>query len=339
MNDPLDPPAETLFRLGRTNFSTRSVPPDQRHDHYRREVLTALDARDPEPGFTANITALRLGPHAFYVTETGGQTMFRTPEMIAADGLDHYIVQFNIAGSHTGDFDGVPFAFGPGEVGICDLSRPMLMHSTTVKVLTTFLPRADVEAVAPDIALHGMVLDANRAGLLIEHLTSVTRWFPRLLPETLPGITRATIALLGACLAMEAGRADFGVRESPVLARARAYVEHNLLEPSLNPARISEALGVSRSTLYRLFEPLGGVTGYIWERRLHLARAALLDPKRARRISEIAFQCGFSSEAHFSRSFRKAFNMRPSDLRSLQPSLAEEPDTPFAKWTEAATGG
>ena len=338
MIEPVETREGAFPALARTNFSTRSVPPEERHDYYRREVLVALDARDPEPGFSANITSLRLGPLAFYVTETGGHTMFRTPEMIAADGHDHYIVQFNIAGSHTGDFDGVPFSAGPGEVGICDLSRPMLLQSTAVKVLTTFLPRAEVQAVAPDIELHGMVLDANRAGLLIEHLTSVTRWFPQLLPETLPSITRATIELLGACLIMEAGRADFGVRESPVLMRARSYVEHNLLEPGLNPAKISEALGVSRSTLYRLFEPLGGVTAYVWDRRLHLARAALLDPKRARRISEIAFQCGFSSEAHFSRSFRKAFNIRPSDLRSLQPSLADEPDTPFAKWTEAAGG-
>jgi hypothetical protein len=126
------------------------------------------------------------------------------------------------------------------------------------------------------------VLDANRAGLLIEHLTAVTRWFPQLVPETLPGITRATTELLGACLAMEAGRADFGLRESPVLMRARAYVEHNLLEPSLNPAKISEA--------------------------------------------------------HFSRSFRKAFNIRPSDLRSLQPALGDEPDTPFSRWTDTARG-
>jgi AraC-like DNA-binding protein len=322
--------------MARSNFSTRGVPEDERHDHYRREVLVALDARDPEPGFAANITSLRLGDHAFYVSETGGHTMFRTPEMIAADGLDAYIVQFNVAGSFTGDFDGVPYSAGPGEIGICDLSRPMLLHSTAVRVLTTFLPRAQVRAVAPDIELHGMVLDANRAGLLIEHLTTVTRWFPQLQPETLPGITRATVELLGACLSMEANRADFGVRESPVLTRARAYIQHNLLEPSLNPARISEALGVSRSTLYRLFEPLGGVTGYVWERRLQLARAALLDPKRVRRISEIAFQCGFSSEAHFSRSFRKAFNIRPSDLRSLQPSLAEEPDSPFDRWNATA---
>jgi AraC-like DNA-binding protein len=336
MSETETPRGSARQSLARTNFSTRSVPPEERHDLYRREVLVALDACDPEPGFSADITSLRLGAHAFYVTETGGQAMFRTPEMIAADGHDAYIVQFNIAGSHTGDFDGVPFAAGPGEVGICDLSRPMQLRSTAVKVLTTFLPRAQVKAVVPDIELHGMVLDGNRAGLLIEHLTSVTRWFPQLIPETLPGITRATVELLGACLAMEAGRADFGVRESPVLLRARGYVEHNLLEPSLNPTKISEALGVSRSTLYRLFEPLGGVTGYIWERRLHLARAALLDPKRARRISEIAFQCGFSSEAHFSRSFRKAFNIRPSDLRSLQPSLADEPDSPFSRWTEAA---
>jgi AraC-like DNA-binding protein len=329
-------PRAPLHLLARSNFSTRSVPPEERHDLYRREVLKALDARDPEPGFSATITSLRLGPHAFYVSETGGQTMFRTPAMIAADGLDAYIVQFNIAGSHTGDFDGVAFSAGPGEVGICDLSRPMLLHSTTVKVLTTFLPRAEIEAVAPGVDLHGMVLDGNRAGLLVEHLAAVTRWFPQLLPQTLPGITRATVELLGACLATEAGRAELAMRESPLLMRARNYIEHNLLEPSLNPARISEMLGVSRSTLYRLFEPLGGVTAYVWERRLHLARAALLDPKRARRISEIAFQCGFSSEAHFSRSFRRAFNIRPSDLRSLQPSLGEEPDSPFSRWTEAA---
>ena len=321
--------------LARTHFSTRDVPPEARHDLYRREVLTALDARDPEPDFSASITSLRLGAHAFYVSETGGQTLFRTPEMIAADDHDAYIVQFNIAGSHTGDFDGVAFSAGPGEVGICDLSRPMLLQSTAVKVLTTFLPRAEVEALVPGVELHGMVLDGNRAGLLIEHLTSVTRWFPQLIPEALPGVTRATIELLGACLAMEAGRADFAVRGSPVLLRARSYIEHNLLEPGLTPARISEALGVSRSTLYRLFEPLGGVTAYIWDRRQHLARAALLDPKRGRRISEIAFQCGFSSEAHFSRSFRKAFNIRPSDLRSLQPSLGEDPDGPFARWTQA----
>lgn len=336
MSESEAPHERPILRLGRTNFSTRSVPPEERHDLYRREVLTALDACDPEPGFSASITSLRLGDHAFYVTETGGQTLFRTAEMIAADGYDHYIVQFNIVGTHTGDFDGVAFSAGPGEVGICDLSRPMRLRSTAVKVLSTFLPRAEVEAVAPDVDLHGMVLDANRAGLLIEHLTAVTRWFPQLLPQTLPGIARATVELLGACLAMEAQRADFAVRESPVLARARGYVENNLLEPGLNPARISEALGVSRSTLYRLFEPLGGVTAYIWERRLHLARAALMDPKRGRRISEIAFQCGFSSEAHFSRSFRRAFNIRPSDLRSLQPSLAEEPDTPFERWTETA---
>ncbi|MGR4865270.1 helix-turn-helix domain-containing protein [Caulobacter sp. LARHSG274] len=335
MTETAKPGAPPLL-LARSNFSTRSVPPEERHDLYRREVLRALDARDPEPGFSATITSLRLGPHAFYVSETGGQTLFRTREMVAADGLDAYIVQFNIAGSHTGDFDGAPFSAGPGEIGICDLSRPMLLQSTAVKVLTTFLPRAQVEAVAPGVDLHGMVLDANRAGLLVEHLTAVTRWFPQLLPQTLPGITRATVELLGACLAMEAGRAELAMRESPLLMRARSYIEHNLLEPSLNPAKVSEMLGVSRSTLYRLFEPLGGVTAYVWDRRLHLARAALLDPKRARRISEIAFQCGFSSEAHFSRSFRRAFNIRPSDLRSLQPSLAEEADSPFRRWTEAA---
>ena len=98
-----------------------------------------------------------------------------------------------------------------------------------MKHLTLPLSRAEVQAVAPNIDLHGMVLDANRAGLLIEHLTAVTRWFPQLLPQTLPGITRATIELLGACLAMEAGRADFGVRDVRDVARHRRH----RLEPAV----------------------------------------------------------------------------------------------------------
>jgi AraC-like DNA-binding protein len=314
-------------------FSTEGLAPDERHAVYRQTVLRALDACDPDPDFNIHIVALRLDDLALYLTDSAGQTMFRTPEMIAADGLDHYIIRFAMSGSVSGEFDGQAVVSGPGEVLCCDLARPMRLRHGQIKVLDLFMPRAHVALVAPGVDLHGAVLDGHRAGLLIEHLSAVVRRFPLLSTPALPGIARATVELLGACLAMTAGRTGALTPEPPALLRARNYIETHLLESDLTPAAISEAMGLSRSTLYRLFEPLGGVTAFIWERRLHLARAALLDPRRSSRISEIAFECGFSSESHFSRSFRKAFGMRPSDLRATTPEMIGAPrPRGFSRW-------
>ena len=74
---------------------------------------------------------------------------------------------------------------------------------------------------------------------------------------------------------------------------------------------------ISRTQLYRLFEPLGGVARYIQEQRLVRACAELSNPAHDhRRIYEIAFAWGFSSEAHFSRLFRHTFGQSPSEVRA-----------------------
>ncbi|MBI3198897.1 MAG: helix-turn-helix domain-containing protein, partial [Rhodospirillales bacterium] len=73
---------------------------------------------------------------------------------------------------------------------------------------------------------------------------------------------------------------------------------------------------------YRLFEPRGGVAAYIQQQRILRARAELSDPAHAhRRIFEIAFDGGFSSEAHFSRVFRRAFGLSPSEARARAQDL------------------
>lgn len=78
---------------------------------------------------------------------------------------------------------------------------------------------------------------------------------------------------------------------------------------------------MSRATLYRLFESIGGIAAYIQSRRLARAYAALVRPAhRHRRLYDIALDWGFVSEAHFSRSFRRAFGLSPSEARALAGS-------------------
>ena len=78
---------------------------------------------------------------------------------------------------------------------------------------------------------------------------------------------------------------------------------------------IAAAAGVSRATLYRSFERVGGVNRFVQERRLHHARQALrqrIDLKPS--IAEIAWNYGFTSMSHFNRMFRKRFGYPPSEV-------------------------
>nr|WP_253904523.1 AraC family transcriptional regulator [Bordetella trematum] len=98
--------------------------------------------------------------------------------------------------------------------------------------------------------------------------------------------------------------------------RVRRYIERRLADPGLDPADIATQCAVSRSSLYRLFSSHGGVAGYIQERRLLRAFARLSGLQPSTTIAMVAHQCGFSSEAHFSRRFRHRFGCSPSELRA-----------------------
>jgi AraC-like DNA-binding protein len=84
--------------------------------------------------------------------------------------------------------------------------------------------------------------------------------------------------------------------------------------------------GLSRSQLYRLFEPLGGVVHYVQQRRLLQAFHTLVNPASRRlRVSEVAARVGFASNAHFSRAFRLAFGVSPSDARAMALATSASP--------------
>ena len=66
------------------------------------------------------------------------------------------------------------------------------------------------------------------------------------------------------------------------LDKARSYIEENLSRRDLDPDDVAHNCGMSRSRLYELFRPLGGVTSYIQMRRAHRFRSLLSQPREAR---------------------------------------------------------
>ena len=134
-----------------------------------------------------------------------------------------------------------------------------------------------------------------------------------------PGIAQATTDMIGACFRSTAASVARArpVLEATLLDRLQAHIETMLGSPSLGPDMLCQAFGLSRSALYRLFEPLGGVATYIQARRLARAYVELANPGKApRKIYDIAYRWGFVSEYTSSRAFRRAFDLTPGEVRA-----------------------
>lgn len=94
------------------------------------------------------------------------------------------------------------------------------------------------------------------------------------------------------------------------------YLISNLHEnPSLE--RLAEVACYSKYHFHRIFKAVVGETVNDYKRRLRLERAALkLIYEQKKSISDISFECGFSSMQNFSKAFKRHFKLTPSDIKT-----------------------
>ncbi|MEL6591938.1 MAG: ATP-binding protein [Bacteroidota bacterium] len=93
-------------------------------------------------------------------------------------------------------------------------------------------------------------------------------------------------------------------------------IEHNLTNEQFGVEVLSEMIGMSVNHLNRKLKALIDQTAGKLIRSMRLQRAADLLKQKAVTISEIAYDMGFSSPNHFTRSFKKQFGMSPSEYVS-----------------------
>ena len=96
---------------------------------------------------------------------------------------------------------------------------------------------------------------------------------------------------------------------------AVAFIDRHLFEP-LDLERVAVAAGYSSSEFSRRFARMQGesVMAYVRGRRLETASARILADPQARLI-DLAIECGFTSQAAFTRAFTRAFGEAPGRLR------------------------
>ncbi|ORE90454.1 helix-turn-helix domain-containing protein [Aurantimonas sp. 22II-16-19i] len=306
-------------------FSTETMRPADRFEAYRSLYAGGTDAIRLGSQFSARLEARPLGEIVAFERWLDHVGHDRTMRRIRQDGFEHFVMQLNLSGrlvAHTGDGAA---EVRPGEIILLDTRRPYRTECDRSHILTFSIARYVVERAffGPE-ELHGRILSPPGSALLADFMISLNRHARTLSDDALTSMMTVFTELLAIALRPGEAGGSSTAAAGAKLEAARRVIEAELPRRDLGPDLIAMRIGVSRSRLYELFKPLGGVASYVQLRRAHRFRALLSQPRDLRSIAELAFACGFASESHASRSFRATFAVPPGQFRRRQLEVPHE---------------
>jgi AraC-like DNA-binding protein len=278
-------------------------------------VVSLFDAK-PVGEFRTSSEMLMFDEVAL-VLGTGTACRFdRTAKHTAGDGLKALAGSIWLEGSAQGIAGGLPFAVEAGQMLLVDMTQEISVTMTDSRVIQFGVPRVRAEReIGPVSRLHGWVIDGETTGLLQSHLLQLFEGLKRIPESDAERVARTLIDTLALSVRVAGEGGAWENVAQPLVTRAHNEIRRNLGSPALNVAGLCRRLGVSRSTVHRLFEAEGGVQAYIRNLRLDEARTALLNGPVDQRIADVAERLGFSDAAHLSRLFRQRFGESPSECR------------------------
>lgn len=320
--------------IARAQIDVGGLPASERLDIWRGALEPVFeitpDPRLPGSGFVGSLAMSHLGDALISTVASTGQIFDRSRAHAKRTGLDHFMVQTFLRGEHDGVCGESEVRRGRGDVWILDLGQQTRTHAKSFTNVTLIMPRDRVLPLLKGGDMHGTTLRSGNASarLIGSHLETLLGAAPDMdLTEAAAAVDAAALMIAGAWSSIRESRAEV---TAAVRATARRticdYIDRHVTDETLSPELLVRLFRMSRATLYRLFEDEGGVAVYILGRRLDRCRAILgTSTGNERSIGELAFSHGFTSEAHFSRAFRRRFGMAPRDARGI--AIDPEPRT------------
>jgi AraC-like DNA-binding protein len=295
-------------------------------EQYRRACAHLFDITllVPEDQFYNRLQGYNLDRAVFGRCKGVPQRFERTHAHILADGSDTLQLIVDIGGEWSGSYGAREVDWRMGPIRIIDMARPFAIHTGVYHTYNLIFPRSAIgEKGALD--LHGLVIPESDAGgqLLVSYIETLWANIERLTPTQASAAIDAMFALISGLVTVHAPEADNDTRpfRKVQLASACSFVHAHLGDFELSPERVREHLGISRSQLYEVFEPVGGVASFIQTRRLdHAFDAIIADRTEPGTLAEIGYAHGFRSDTHFNRAFRARFGLPPGKLRALRAS-------------------
>lgn len=316
------PRRETAQFTNSIEFSSSDFAPIDQFPAFRaahRGVIELSGLCDTSSVFPARQKVWNLDRMAFMRTTLPGSQLPHRRSHPRTCSIDHWYINLPFDSRSGGNGHRKPHDTRPAVPELHYLKMP---HERTVHhdgLLTLFIPP---DLFSSTICLHRMLdlrFEGGLGKLLADYLFLLDRSLEDLLSPEIPYIVEATRSLVAVCLAPSQKRiagAQIPI-DATLLGRARRVIDERLTDRNLSPEMLCATLGVSRSRLYRIFEPLGGIATYVRKQRLSRTRDALSNTTDTRSISRIAEEWGFVDPSTYSRMFRQEFGISPKEARDI----------------------
>ncbi len=317
-----------------THFDLQDLPESERFPVWKESIAVlfdvTLETQDAEQRFSSQLTTCHLGDFLLSNSVSRRQCFRRSRKLAAQDGLDHLLVQIYRQGNNVGTCGKTRLDARPGDVFVLDLGQTLETRTDDYDNLTLVIPRAILtqHLKAPE-RLHGQKLarESILGQLLREHIETLWNRIGQVTAQESNAIANGLTGLVAAYFGGLELPEDCPDVQTATLETIRQYIAQHLAFPQLRPQFLASRFGLSRASLYRLFEPLGGPASYIRQERLQRSLELLVQAS-PHSIAAIAASVGFYDEAHFHRLFRATFGMTPGEIRRnallARPGLLNE---------------
>ena len=301
-------------------FTTAGDDKDVEFARYRDLYAQGANVSRLGRHFDADVRSWRLDRLILFDRRVTGVVHERPTPRLQGDGFSHFTLTLvktgTLSGSEASGFD----VAHPGQIVVQDRRRPTRTIIEQGRIITLSVARDLIEAaVGSPGSLHGRVISTQDGGLLGDYLSSLCERAPGLRAYDVSAVSRAFVELLGLALSSVStgprvglAREDFARREA-----VQRFIEHNLEHQDLGATMIAAGAGVSRTMLYRLMEPHGGVARFVTARRVARVRTAIEDLTQELSLADLAERYSFSSAPRLSAKFKAAFGMTPTAYRRL----------------------
>lgn len=317
--------AETLFSLDRGNYRDcqKLFRGDRSQEYYLGDYWF-----DEGPAVEVKAERKSVGPISIIKMRSSPQSYFRrTRQHIREDATDLSVLWFVKRGSLALSNQCGNKVAQPGDFAITCSMSPFLIECRTDEegvheVLHVTVP---THLLRPHIAKDfstGLFMPVERPELAIAEniFTDVFEDDGNLSPESARALVECAITIIGN--AVQADNEGNPARQTIADKRLEdvlRFIEVHLSDPQLSTAMVARGCAISPRYLSFLLRLKGtSFSELVWEQRLEKARTWLsaTDPRDIS-ISEIAYGVGFKSPAHFSRMFKRVFNMNPREFRGV----------------------
>lgn len=111
------------------------------------------------------------------------------------------------------------------------------------------------------------------------------------------------------------GNKDFASNDQ-LLQHLQEFIIANISNDELGIDDLCREVGLSRTQLYRKLKAKTGSSASHYIRETRLSHACNLLKQKDINVSQVAFQCGFSTHSHFSKCFYEKYGMTPTDFKT-----------------------